>query len=80
MIWIVPSSTEYLSARTSSGLPSLSPVPSWPVAQEVGGDQLIDHLGGVTSARGVASASSSPASCSRTIWSSGRSALNARMT
>ena len=34
MIWIAPSSTAYLSARTSSGLPSLSPVPSCPLRRK----------------------------------------------
>ena len=79
MIWIAPSSTAYLSARTSSGLPSLSPVPSWPLRRKwvamSWSMTVFDASGPVR-----LPASSSPASCSRTIWSSGRSALNARMT
>ena len=34
MICTAPSSTETLSARTSSGLPSLSPVPSCPLRRK----------------------------------------------
>ena len=45
------------------------------VAQEMGRDELVDDRGSWLPGPRRSPASSSPASCSRTTWSSGRSAI-----
>ena len=52
MICTAPSSTETLSTLTSSGLPSLSPVPSWPLRRKWVATSW-STIAGVTSAPGL---------------------------